>query len=302
GRAHELSEADTNYLGACSKGKNKSSERKQPFSDKMAMQRAFSLKSSYMTTLVRQIFNKEELTRFTSPQELKNKTLEQSLLDKFSPYFGKTLSNIAEEQNITVNSSSKSFLPEFISSLLGIKGTSLNKIEEFQKANIDLKTIRLEPNGKPREHMSFKNIDFNEIANTEPEDLWIYDYFESTKLLFIIFEYKETKSENKNRELYFNGIKLWNMPKDTIESTILPFLYDLKKTVIEGIQLERIEQKNGFITKNNLPKPKSNGVCHIRPKAKNAQDTTLLPDGRSITKQAFWLDKEYIVKELQRNN
>src|SRR5699024_2635394 len=31
GRAHELSEADTNYLGACSKGKNKSSERKQPF-------------------------------------------------------------------------------------------------------------------------------------------------------------------------------------------------------------------------------------------------------------------------------
>src|SRR5699024_4878976 len=53
-------------------------------------------------------------------------------------------------------SSSKSFLPEFISSLLGIKGTSLNKIEEFQKANIDLKTIRLEPNGKPREHMSFK--------------------------------------------------------------------------------------------------------------------------------------------------
>ncbi|MEG1648140.1 MAG: Sau3AI family type II restriction endonuclease, partial [Bacilli bacterium] len=53
GKAHEISEADTMYLGACSKGANSSSTRKQPFNDIPAMQRAFCFKNSYMTELVR---------------------------------------------------------------------------------------------------------------------------------------------------------------------------------------------------------------------------------------------------------
>ena len=53
GKAHEISEADTMYLGACSKGSNALSTREQPFSDIPAMQRAFCFKNSYMTQLVR---------------------------------------------------------------------------------------------------------------------------------------------------------------------------------------------------------------------------------------------------------
>ena len=53
GKAHELSEGDTNYLAACSKGVNRNSVRIQPFSNELAMQRAYSLKSSYMTSLIR---------------------------------------------------------------------------------------------------------------------------------------------------------------------------------------------------------------------------------------------------------
>ena len=53
GKAHEISEADTMYLGACSKGANANSVRQQPFSDIPAMQRAFCFKNSYMTQLVR---------------------------------------------------------------------------------------------------------------------------------------------------------------------------------------------------------------------------------------------------------
>lgn len=43
GRAHELSEGDTFYLGACTKGSNSSTLRAQPFNELKAMQRAFSL-------------------------------------------------------------------------------------------------------------------------------------------------------------------------------------------------------------------------------------------------------------------
>ena len=41
GKAEEISEGDTNYLGACTKGANANSLREQPFSDVKAMQRAF---------------------------------------------------------------------------------------------------------------------------------------------------------------------------------------------------------------------------------------------------------------------
>lgn len=53
GRAHELSEGDTLYLAACTKGANASSVRQQPFSTIPAKQRAYSLKSSYMTQILR---------------------------------------------------------------------------------------------------------------------------------------------------------------------------------------------------------------------------------------------------------
>lgn len=52
GKAHNLSESDTKFLGACTKGANSNALRSQPNSDKLAMQRAFSFKSQYMKLLL----------------------------------------------------------------------------------------------------------------------------------------------------------------------------------------------------------------------------------------------------------
>lgn len=49
GKAHELSEGDTMYLGAATKAASSADRRKQPFSEELAKPRAFSFKSSYMT-------------------------------------------------------------------------------------------------------------------------------------------------------------------------------------------------------------------------------------------------------------
>lgn len=294
GRAHELSEADTNYLGACTKGANKSSLRTQPYNDILAMQRAFSLKQSYMTSLVRKIIKQEDLVKISTVDDLKNKSFEEILLDKFSPYFNKSLKQISSETNQIVNSSSKSFLQEFVSGLLGIKGTKLNQIEEFSKANIQLKTVRLEPNGIPKEHMSFKNINFHEWATEDWQDSWLKNHFEETKFLFVIFEYKETKSDNPNRELFFRGIKLWNMPRQEIDNSLYDFWNHVKLLIQNDVELTPVKQRTRTIVKNNLPKPGFNGICHIRPKASNGNDKTSLPNGDMITKQAFWLDKELI--------
>lgn len=51
GQADKLSESDTTFLGACTKGANSKSLRPQPNSPNWAMQRAFSFKTAYMKLL-----------------------------------------------------------------------------------------------------------------------------------------------------------------------------------------------------------------------------------------------------------
>lgn len=300
GLAHELSEGDTIYLGACTKGANKNSVRSQPFSDIPAMQRAYSLKQSYMSTLARKVISDKHLVSIANASELKEMSFEQLLQERFSPFIGKSLADLSIDLRIKVNTASKNFLQHFISSLLGIRGTSLENIEEFAKANIQFKTVRLEPNGLPKEHMSFKNIDFDEWASEKWEESWVKRNFEETKYLFVVFEYHETQKQNPERDLYFKGIKLWNMPMEEIEGRLKENWLDIQKTLHKGVKLEEKQRGLKKITANNLPSPGQNGLCHVRPKAKNASDKVKLPDGQYITKQAFWLDKEYISKMLEQ--
>ncbi|WOV83662.1 Sau3AI family type II restriction endonuclease [Sporosarcina jeotgali] len=301
GLAHELSEADTNYLAASTKGANSRSLRYQPNSPIQAMQRAYSLKQSYMTTLIRKIISKEDLTHIATSDDLKSMSLLDILNKKFDAFKGKSLEEISELTGIKLNPKSKNFLQMFVSGLLGIRGTKLDDIDEFAKANIQLKTVRLEPNGIPKENMSFKNIDFQEFACEEWENSWLNDYFLETKLLFVVFEYKDTKKENESRELYFKGIKLWNMPISEIEGRLKVFFHDVQNLIRDGIELTPIQQKTRIVVKNNLPKAKSNQLCHIRPKGRDGSDKVPLPDGRMIAKQCFWLDREYIGELLASN-
>lgn len=296
GKAHELSEGDTNYLGACTKGANKSSLRHQPYSDILAMQRAFSLKSSYMTAIMRKHLMQEDLVGFAHADELKAKSLEELLEDRFAPYVGMTVKKIAEKINIEYKPKAKHFNATLVSALLGVKGTRLDSIEEFAKANIQFKTVRLEPSGKPQESMSFEQIDFNQWTTETWEDSFIRQKFLETKFLFVVFEYKETKKQNPNRDLYLKGIKLWNMPLPIIDTKIKEVWEEVNRVINEGIKLDYKKQKNGIIETNNLPKSNFNGVAHIRPKARDGKDKIIIPTGEKITKQCFWLNSTFIAE------
>ena len=82
GLAHELSEGDTMYLGACPKGADSSSVRSQPFSSIPAMQRAYCLKSSYMTSIVRNYVVPGMDENIASVEELHKKTFEEIIIDR----------------------------------------------------------------------------------------------------------------------------------------------------------------------------------------------------------------------------
>lgn len=301
GKAHEISEGDTLYLGACTKGADSKSLRNQPFSEIRAKQRAFSLKQSYMTAIERKFISGKEFESITTADELKSKTLEQILNDKVEPFIGKTLVEIAEFLGMTINPANKSEVPRVVKKVLGIqgKGTKLDKIDEFSKANIEFKTIRLEPDGLPMQSMSFEQVDFNGWLNEDWEDSILYKRFSETKFLFAIFEYNEPFKKSVERNLYFKGIKLWNMPMSTIESEIKGLWTEVRKIVTQGVALTNQKRGAAIVQTNNLPKIGFNGVAHIRPKARDGKDKIELPDGQLITKQCYWLNREYIANIIK---
>ncbi|MEI2438044.1 restriction endonuclease, partial [Priestia megaterium] len=150
--------------------------------------------------------------------------------------------------------------------------------------------------------MSFKNIDFQLWTNEEWENSYIRKTFYETKFLFVIFEFKEKKKDNPNREPYFKGIKLWNMPVTTIENEIKQLWEEVNRLIATGVQIEYKPYGKKLREYNNFPKKNFNGVTHIRPKGQNGEDKVTLPNGQVITKQCYWLNDTYIASLLKDLN
>ncbi|WP_214708259.1 MULTISPECIES: Sau3AI family type II restriction endonuclease [unclassified Exiguobacterium] len=294
GEAHLISEADTMYLSACTKGANGSVVRSQPFSEQPAKPRAFSLKASYMSGLVRQYLTPELMESIANHGELKEMSIEELLEAKLAPHYGKTVLELCEETSIPYNPGNKAMIPRVMAKLFGVRKTDLSSIEEFAKANIKFKTIAREPDGKIREHMSFGKVDFDDLSRDEWEESDLYDTFAEQKYLFLVFRYDEEYVPKQKRIPRFEGIRLWNMPLETVDGELKSMWLEAKHIVHTGVKLI----PSGKRVKNNLPGPKFNQVAHVRSKGADGQDKVKLPDGQWITKQSFWLDRNYIQQIL----
>lgn len=148
GQAHLISEGDTFYLGACTKGATKEkSLTSQPFNDILASARAFTLKSSYMTQLLRSsFFNKNAVTvqgLIADNELLTHKSLTEVIMDYFKHYEGLTLDEIDKHSLKTINRKAKSYLRDYCSLMLNLQISNPEDLDEFKKANIKIKTIRI---------------------------------------------------------------------------------------------------------------------------------------------------------------
>ena len=289
GKAHEISEADTMYLGACSKGANALSTREQPFSDIPAMQRAFCFKNSYMTQLVRKyIGDYSNVEKVLKDTDASFNDFIQNVINK---YKGKTQLELMKELNI--DSKAKNVLNMIINRMFNVK-SKLKDTDEFKKANIIPKTIRVESNGRIIESMSFPYFRFDEIMNTDFEDSNLKEELETTKYMFFIFK-------EENREYIFKGIKLWNMPEIIIESKVKSMYKKTQEVIRSGNIVNHIDKRGRRIT--NFPGMSDNGVCHVRPHGRDSKDTILLPvkdkvtGASEFTKQCFWFNNSYL-KEI----
>lgn len=285
GKAHELSEGDTMYLGAAPKAATSKNRRRQPFSDELAKPRAFAFKNSYMTCVLNNYIVPGKDTYEPIMQVKTTETFEEYVVRKIDKYIGVSVSEMCEQFEINVEKKPKNLEALLAYRMLGIKG---NKAEEFEKANIVVKSIRIGKNNKIKESMSFPTFKFKELIEEEWEDSTFGNYLRETRFFFVVYKFDE------NNVLRLKGCQFWNIPYIDLEEEVRSVWEKTKKVLIDGLQIEIVNGKKH----NNFPKATENRVSHVRPHAQNANDTYELPDGRQFPKQCFWLNNTYILSQL----
>jgi DNA mismatch repair protein MutH len=266
GKAHELSEGDTFYLGACRKGAGGTKEKlkSQPFSTIGAPGRAFSLKQGYLNRL---ISNLQEESELGVSAEI---SFEQATQRRFEPFLGASIEQLSVQlKHRKKDKNHKNFHREIAVKILANGGSST---AEIAKAGIEMKTVRLQANGKPKESMSFPGFDFMEIGSEIWEESSFFEKIER-KFLFVVYKFGTDEVERLEKVGY------WNMP------------------YLDRLEAERVwldTQRRVAVDSHDLPGMTESHVAHVRPKARDGKDKALTPQGDFRTKQCFWLNASYI--------
>ena len=279
GKAHELSEGDTNYLKASRKGDGGADEakRRQINSNHLAKSRGFSLKQGYLSKLI-----ESHETSSGTLGVLPNLSFEQATQLKFKPFIGMSVNEISQHFGFFKrNKNHKGFHKELAIRILADGGGS---VPELEKAEIKLKTIRVEKSDssaeyKPKEAMSFRNFKYLELVDQEWEESFFAEDIEK-RFLFVVFQIHSNFEERLVRVFY------WNMPLD------------------DRMEAERVwkdTKRRVAINARDLPKSSESHVAHVRPHARNANDTERTPQDEFLVKKSFWLNQKYIAKIVTEN-
>lgn len=309
GKAHELSEGDTLFLGACSKGSRALENLREQPGEKSpkAQQRAFSIKSVYLNTIIqdslldKEMYSdiqmntkyinqlqtrikklKEEASRAVqSPEEyLEGETFEELIVRKFKPYYGMDVFQLEKLFNTTINTHSKDFAYKIARLILGVQ---TKRITEFEKAGLLLKTIQLESSGKLKESMSFPNVQYCSIVAEEEWEASFWNSVLTRRFLFVVFQkdYSKDKQKVKLKNVFF-----WGMSVEDLEKSRM-FWEDTRNKICNNDYLH-------FLKSSEHP------ICHIRPKGINAEDLMLTPQGHYEKKKCYWLNRAYITKIINQ--
>lgn len=312
GEAHLLSEGDTIYLGACRKGQKGDAPQSQPFSSIKANKRAFSLKPAYMRYILKHVvdsgnncFTNYELTdasnyELVSAQELERSSFEKIIIDRFSQFYGLNYLEICAKLGIVPYQAKNKYAD--ISGLIASNSKSkrISDAEEFVKSGIMMKTIRLRSNGMPKEAMSFKNIDYQEVYDN---DTWFeseaYEIF-TNRFLFVVFKPKQgetivvhnnkTNQDVTEQSYVLDKVFFWTMSSVDLDSAQMYWEHIRENVLANKIQL------------NNFWNISDNKKFHVRPKASKKIQLTANPHGGEAEKFCYWLNADFVKKIIDENS
>ena len=304
GLAHELSEGDTSYLGACTKARTSKDRTSQPYSSIMAKPRAYSLKNSYMTGILRSIehalsnedvnglpvrHDGAEVDGLTSSHLSKSihnyKTVEDYVYDKIKDYIGMTQLDILQ---VITGKTYEDKIPKNINkmitdALIGKDKELPEKSDLFAKTNFIIKNLPLTKRGKARERMAFRNLRLSEFEEEWDDSDW-KAYFEEVTLLVILWREPDSSCRNGYRVL--DGVKKISFDDDDLRSFEISYLM-VRETILN--------QDTSL-----LPTPNSfdGQYLVVAPKGQKGDDAYVNFFKKDTTKVTFMLTKEFLNEKL----
>ena len=304
GKAHKFSGGDFNYLELATSGTS-SQYREQPFSEIKARTRKYSYKASFMHSVIANLSsNKIEKASLFSDKD-NNLNLSQKIHEKFKPYIGMKDKDIAISLGISEQECKQrhSILSKnILKAIFGVpKSINVEEyIDEFSKADVTVKTVKLNENNMPDQNVSFPAFKYKEIYREQWDNSLIKEQIDC-KFLFVFF--KEI-----GNECFLDSISYWNMPIEDLEE-VKKVWKKTKECVKTGKIVKEIKKiKNGVIRLNYFPKKTESRIAHIRPHGTNKQETYDLPvpdivtEATSYTKQCIWLNNNYIRDDIYLKN
>lgn len=286
GRAEQLSEGLTNYLGACTKSATGGDYTKQTGTNIPAKPRAYSFKAKFINELINnhiigQNHNEALGSIVKDISELEKMTLEEIIISRFMPYYGMKQSELIQKLGIktTKRQSPKNINNMIMRKILNLPTTTNNVTsEEIEKAEISLKTITLRI-GRPKEHLKFLGIySFSNLVGESWEQSRVYDFLEKKKFLLLIFDDLNIRKKNSSsyeinpEKIVFKGAKFWNMQISDLDGPVKRVWETEVEKLKNGVELTFTKGKNNNIrVKNNFIKPSLEDVLHLRPDADVAQ-------------------------------
>lgn len=218
------------------------------------------------------------------------------------------MKEISEKTGVLLNfNDQKNFYSKVTHAILNIE---LDKeIEEFQKADIEVKAIRVETNNNIIQSISFPAFEFEQICR----ESWITSEMKEIaekKFLFIFFKFN-------GNEYILEKVKFWNMPLID-RNEVRKVWLKTKKVIQEGNIFKgyatdkfgnvRVSVKGNSIKLNNFPKMSENFVCHVRPHGSDSTETYPLPiedkklKVKEYSKQCFWFKNTYVRDKIYLSN
>ncbi len=146
-----------------------------------------------------------------------------------------------------------------------------------QSTDLQVRSIILSSKRKPTQSMSFASFDYKNILSEQWEDT---EFFHQLKSRFIFMRYQMMNDGT----IVFDGVKFWSMPSDDVV-----LAHDVWQKTVNQIRSGQAHA---------LPTIRDSPVAHVRPRAANAADRTLAPDGTLLTKKCFWLNASYIANQI----
>lgn len=284
GEAHNLSEGQTSYLGACTKAATSANRTQQPNSLEPAKPRAFCLKNSYMTGIFRILLFGNQINTETASF----KTAEEYVFNILKHYLGKTQLEI---YNMITGEDYTNRIPKNISKmisdrLIGKDDELGDKNELFKKITYVIKNLSIFPGKEPVERMSFRNLRISEFEKDWEESDW-KQYFEEVTLLVICYEAKDKTVKNGYRTL--KEIKTISFTDEDIEQ--IKKAYEMVQEAIKNNDISLLPYPNSY----------ENQIIEIAPKGVKGDDAYNNFFKNDTTKTTFMLSKNFLEKKLKNN-